>query len=94
MGTIIIGVNKNKNEWQFVLIIMEICKAPTLRLKAVNKHTHIMYIEMENVILKKGKKTSTRVKNTMLEMRTHTHTVQTDRGEEKKKGVFKRPLFL
>ena len=29
---------------------MEICKAPTLRLKALNKHTHIMYIEMENVI--------------------------------------------
>ena len=33
-----------------LLIIMEICKAPTLRLKALNKHTHIMYIEMENVI--------------------------------------------
>ena len=32
---------------------MEICKPPTLWLKAVNKHTHIMYIEMENVILKK-----------------------------------------
>ena len=29
---------------------MEICKAPTLRLKALNKHIHIMYIEMENVI--------------------------------------------
>ena len=31
------------------IIIMEICKAPTLRLKALNKHsiTHIMYIEME-----------------------------------------------
>ena len=29
---------------------MEICKAPTLRLKALNKHTHRMYIEMENVI--------------------------------------------
>ena len=29
---------------------MEICKAPTLRLKALNKHTHIMYIEMENGI--------------------------------------------
>ena len=29
---------------------MELCKAPTLRLKALNKHTHIMYIEMENVI--------------------------------------------
>ena len=31
---------------------MEICKAPTLWLKALNKHTHIMYIEMENVIQK------------------------------------------
>ena len=33
-------------------IIMEIYKAFTLRLKALNKHniTHIMYIEMENVI--------------------------------------------
>ena len=31
---------------------MEICKAPTLRLKALNKHriAHIMYTEMENVI--------------------------------------------
>ena len=33
-----------------IIIIMEICKAPTLRLKALNKHIHIMYIEMENVI--------------------------------------------
>ena len=32
---------------------MEICKTPTLRLKALNKHTHIMYIEMENIIQKK-----------------------------------------
>ena len=31
---------------------MEICKAPTLALKALNKHSHIMYIEMENVIPK------------------------------------------
>ena len=39
--------------WQTAyIIIMEICKAPTLRLKALNKHTHIMYIEMENVIQK------------------------------------------
>ena len=29
---------------------MEVCKAPTLQLKALNKHTHVMYIEMENVI--------------------------------------------
>ena len=34
---------------------MEICKAPTLRLKALNKHTHIMYTEMENAIPKKKK---------------------------------------
>ena len=33
----------------------EICKAPTLLLKALRKHTHIMYIEMENVIQKKRK---------------------------------------
>ena len=36
-----------------LIIITEICKAPTLRLKALNKHsiTHIiMYIEMEDVI--------------------------------------------
>ena len=43
--------------WIIIIIIMEICKAPTLRLEALNKHTHIMYIEMENVInLKKKKK--------------------------------------
>ena len=43
-----------------IIIIMEICKAPTLRLKALNKHTDIMYIEMENVIKKtKTKKIST-----------------------------------
>ena len=35
---------------------MEICKAPTLRLKALNKHTHIMYIEMENVTPPKKRK--------------------------------------
>ena len=39
-----------------IILIMEICKAPTLRLIALNKHTHIMYIETENVIKKKKKK--------------------------------------
>ena len=38
-----------------LIIIMEICKAPrpTLQLKALNKHSimHIMYLEMENVIM-------------------------------------------
>ena len=39
---------------------MDICKVPTLQLKALDKHTRIMYTEMENVIQKK-KKISTRV---------------------------------
>ena len=38
---------------RLIIIIMEICKAPALRLKALNKHIHIMYIEMENFIIKK-----------------------------------------
>ena len=44
---------------------MEICKAPTLWLKALNKHMHIMYTEIENVIKKKkkGEKISTWVFN-------------------------------
>ena len=35
-----------------VITTVEICQAPTLRLKALNMHiiTHIMYIEIENVI--------------------------------------------
>ena len=40
--------NKNNS----YIIIMDICEAPTLRLKALNKNTRIMYIEMENVIKK------------------------------------------
>ena len=39
-----------------LIIIMEICKASTLRLKALNKHIHIMYIKMKNVIKKKKKR--------------------------------------
>ena len=37
---------------------MEICKAPTLRLKALNKHTHIMYIEMKMLSKTKTKSVS------------------------------------
>ena len=35
-----------------IIIIMEIFKAPTLWLKALNKHsiTHIMYIEIEMLL--------------------------------------------
>ena len=44
------AMNKQCSVSRYIIIIMEICKAPTLRLKALNKHTHIMYIEMENVI--------------------------------------------
>ena len=36
--------------WFIIRIIKEMCKAPTLQLKVLNKHTHITYIEMENVI--------------------------------------------
>ena len=32
----------NATYWLSFIIIMEICKAPILRLKALNKHTHIM----------------------------------------------------
>ena len=41
--------NKARYNDVIIIIIMEICKARTLRLKALNKHsiTHIMYSEME-----------------------------------------------
>ena len=41
--------NKARYNDVIIIIIMEICRAPTLRLKALNKHsiTHKMYIEME-----------------------------------------------
>ena len=49
-----------------IITIIEICKAPTLRLKALNKHsiTHMMYIEMEmlsaiKMYKKKKKKANT-----------------------------------
>ena len=58
---------------------MEICKAPTLQLKALNKHTHIMYIGMENVIQKKDIDKILHI--TAKYAHTHTHTVQTDRSE-------------
>ena len=56
--------NKPYGFWgQWSTIIIIICKAPTLRLKALNKHsiTHIMYIEMEmlsviEMYIKKKKK--------------------------------------
>ena len=69
---------------------MEICKASTLRLKTLNKHsvTHIMYIEMEmlsaiKMYMRKEKKKLTQDVDkgssvTMQKMhthaRTHTHT--------------------
>ena len=53
---------------------MEICKAPTLRLKALNKHTHIMYIEMENVIKKKREVYIDKCSSIIMQkMHTHTH---------------------
>ena len=50
---------------------MEICKAPTLRLKALNKHTHIMYIEMETFIQNKKKYIYWQV---FMHKDAHTHT--------------------
>ena len=56
---------------------MEICKAPTLRLKALNKHTHVMYIEMENVIKKEEEKgfKHNYAKDAHTLTHTHTHTL-------------------
>ena len=52
-----VGGRRGLLEYEIIIIIiMEVCKAPTLRLKALNKHTHIMYIEMENVIKKEKRK--------------------------------------
>ena len=58
----------------YIIIILEICKAPTLRLKALTKHTHIMCIEMENVIKKKYKKTTRVFQHYARDARAHTHT--------------------
>ena len=58
---------------------MAICKAPTLRLKALSKHTHIMYIEMEKCYKKKKEKKKKEIDRgssiTMQKMRTHTRTL-------------------
>ena len=45
-GTVVGYVTKDNSKF---IIIIEICKASILRLKALNKHsiTHVMYIEME-----------------------------------------------
>ena len=61
---------------------MEICKAPTLRLKALNKHsiTHIMYIEMGmlsaiKMYIRKRKLTDNVDKGSSVTMqKMHTHT--------------------
>ena len=52
---------------------MEICKAPTLRLKALNKHTYIMYIEMENVI-QKNKYVYIDKCSSIIMLKMHTHS--------------------
>ena len=54
---------------------MEIYKAPTLRLKALNKHTHIMYIEMENAIQKNKYVSIDKCSSIIMQkMHTNTHT--------------------
>ena len=57
-----------------IIIIMEICKALTLWLKALNKHTCIMYTEMENVIKKNNIYIDKCSGIIMQNMHTHTHT--------------------
>ena len=54
---------------------MEICKAPTLWLKALNKHMHIMYTEIENVIKKKKKEKRYQHGFLTKTSNTHTHTL-------------------
>jgi len=46
---------------KIAITIMEICKAPTLRLKALNKHSiaHITYIDMEMFSERKSEKMTT-----------------------------------
>ena len=78
-STLTLDVSDEGGGLESIIIIMEICKVPTLRLKALNKHTHIMYIEMENVIKLKKKRKDIDI--TMQKMHTHTHTVQTGRSE-------------
>ena len=55
---------------------MDIYKAPTLRLKALNKHTHIMY--MENVIQNNKNKTDvdkvSRITMQNMHARAHART--------------------
>ena len=54
---------------------MEICEAPTLQLKALNKHTHIMYIKMENVIQKNKYVYIDKCSSIIMQkMHTHKHT--------------------
>ena len=81
---------------------MEICKAPTLRLKALNKHTHILYIKMENVIQKKKKKkkyistsvdkrdreTQTDSNSMVFIQRIVTHSQNSLTGEENRDGSY------
>ena len=59
-----------------IIIIMEICKAPTLPLKALNKYTHVMYIEMENVIKKNIKNKYVYIDkcSSIIMQKMHTHT--------------------
>ena len=57
---------------------MEICKVPTLQLKALTKHTHIMYIKMEKVIPQKQNKKDIDKGSSITKQKMHTHTHCTD----------------
>ena len=67
---------------------MEICKAPTLRFKALNKNKHIMYIETENVMQKQlfKKKISTIYQK---DIKISFVTLVTERAMVKKKQTLR-----
>ena len=66
-------LNGTMSPSHLIIIIMEIFKAPTLRLNALNKHTHIMFIEMENVI-QKNKYVYIDKCSSIIMQKMHTHT--------------------
>ena len=57
-------------------LLLEMCKMPTLQLEALNKHyvTHIMYVEMKNVICNLTKLTHNYVQDVHAHTHAHTHT--------------------
>ena len=55
-------IKRPSNRHIIIMIMLKICKAPTLRLNTLNKLSvkHIMYIEMKNFMSKKQKQKTKR----------------------------------